>query len=65
MHSNASTVRPVPQDYDIYTQLNATDLSIVIFKPSIKLEALLYNNIGLLENIINLLADSKVLYVSA
>ncbi|RSL48263.1 hypothetical protein CEP54_013028 [Fusarium duplospermum] len=63
--SDDHAARLAPLNRDIRAQIHATDPSSVIFKPSAELEALLHEDLGLSEGIVNLLADSEVLYTAA
>ncbi|KAJ3466762.1 hypothetical protein MRS44_004326 [Fusarium solani] len=56
--------RPAPPNRDIRARLHATDPSSVIFEPSAELKALLHEDLSLSESIVNLLADSEVLYAA-
>ncbi|UPL02801.1 hypothetical protein LCI18_013735 [Fusarium solani-melongenae] len=62
LSSSNSAAGTAPRDHDIRAQLNGTDLSTVICKPSAELEALLREDLSLSENLVNLLIDSEVLY---
>ncbi|RSL95921.1 hypothetical protein CDV31_013700 [Fusarium ambrosium] len=62
----ASVGAAAPQPCDVRSRLRATDSSTIIFQPSAQMEALLRKdmNLNLSESLVNLLAESEVLYTS-
>lgn len=53
-----------PQPGDVRSRLRATDPSTIIFQPSTQMKALLQDDMDLSESLVNLVANSEVLYTS-